>query len=187
MTTVASSGDAQAPPATQSRIVTAFAYLGILIAVPIFGFWRAFVPGDTTLLLLAQSGILLAWLALTFVWKSVRTLRGFFLIALAMGLLPTLANSLVFDTVLGASLFGDTPFLTSQVGALVWKSIATLAVIGLLLAMGLKRRDFFLVKGDLDAPAKRTRLLPGMKTDDMVDWSCAPSPTCIPMRSRAWC
>ena len=119
MTTIASNSDVQAPPATQSRIVTIFAYLGILIAVPVFGFWRAFIPGDTTALLLVQSGLLAALFALTFAWKTVRALRGSFLIALAMGLLPTLASALVLNTALGASLFCGERFLTSHVGALV--------------------------------------------------------------------
>jgi hypothetical protein len=146
----------QAQAVTPRRIVIVFAYLGILIAVPVFGFWRAFAPGDAITLLWVQSGLLVALFALTFVWRSVRALRGFFLIALAMGLLPALATALIVNTALG----------TSQAGALVWKSIVMLAMGGLLLAMGLKRREFFLVKGDLDAPSKHSRLLPGMKTDE---------------------
>jgi membrane protease YdiL (CAAX protease family) len=163
MTTITSTSDVQAPSTTHSRIVTAFAYLGLLISVPISGFWRAFIPGDTTTLLGVQSGILLALFALTFVWNTVRVLRGYFLIALVMSLLPTLVSSLVVDSMLGTSLFSGPGFLTSESGALVWKLIVTLAVIGLLLAMGLKRRDFFLVKGQLDAPTERIKWLPGTK------------------------
>ncbi|NTU64095.1 MAG: hypothetical protein HGB05_12020 [Chloroflexi bacterium] len=148
------------------RIAIVFAYLGILIAVPVYGFWRAFIPGDSTPLLLVQSGLLTALFALTFVWKTVRALRGFYLIALAMGLLPALATALVVNTSLGTSLFDNSRYLTSQAGALVWKLIVSLAMCGLLLALGLKRRQFFLVKGDLDAPSKHSRLLPGMKTDE---------------------
>ena len=165
MGTIARTTTTQAQPqeVTPSRTVTVFAYLGFLISIPVFGFWRAFLPGDTTSLLWVQSGILLALFALTFAWEAVRVLRGYFLIALVMSLLPTLVNSLVFDTPFGASLFSDTGFLTSESGALVWKLIVTLAVIGLLLAMGLKRRDFFLVKGQLDAPTVRIKWLPGTK------------------------
>jgi membrane protease YdiL (CAAX protease family) len=43
--------------------------------------------------------------------------------------------------------------------------LLALAMIGLLLMMGLKRGDFFLVKGDLDAPSKRSRLI-FMKADE---------------------
>jgi membrane protease YdiL (CAAX protease family) len=103
---------------------------------------------------------------LTFVWKTVRALRGFFLIGLVMSLLPTLVRSLVFDSAPGASLFNSSGFLTSQTGELLSKLISTLIVIGLLLAMGLKRRDFFLAKGQLDAPTVRIRWLPGTKDDE---------------------
>jgi hypothetical protein len=151
---------------TPRPTVLVFAYLGILIAVPVYGFLRAFIPGDTTPLSWMQAGLLMALFALTFVWKTVRPLRGFFLIALAMGLLPALATALIVNTSLGASLFDGSRFLSSQAGALVWKAIVSLAMFGLLLAMGLKRRQFFLVKGDLDGPSAHTRLLPGMKTDE---------------------
>jgi membrane protease YdiL (CAAX protease family) len=161
--TIASSNDVQAPPTTQPRIVTAFAYFGLLASISIYGFWRAFVPGDQMWLPWAQAGLLLALWLVTFVWKTVRPLRGYFLIALVMSFLPTLVSSLVVDSALGASLFSGTGFLTSESGALVWKLIVTLAVIGLLLAMGLKRRDFFLVKGQLDAPTERIKWLPGTK------------------------
>lgn len=166
MTTIASSNNVQAPPATQPRILIAFAYLGLLISVSVLGFWRAFIPGDATSLLLVQSGILLGLFGITFVWKIVQALRGYFLIALVMSLLPTLVRSLVLDTALGASLFSGTGYLISESGAFVWKLISTLAVIGLLLLIGLKRSDFFLAKGQLDAPTVRIKWLPGTKDDD---------------------
>ena len=162
----AASGDVQTGPATQPRSVIVFAYLGLLISVSIFGFWRAFIPGDMTKLLLAQSSFLLALFTLTFTWRTVRALRGFFLIALVMSLLPTLVRSLVFDTAPGASLFSSSGFLTSQSGDFVVKLISTLAVIGVLLAMGLKRSDFFLARGQLDAPTVRIKWLPGTKDNE---------------------
>ncbi len=162
------SASAQAQPqaASSRRLVIAFAYVGLLLSISVYGFWRAFIPGDTTKLLLAQSSFLLALFVLTFTWQTVRVLRGFFLIALVMSLLPSLVRGLVFDTAPGASLFSDSGFLISQFGDFVVKLISTLAVIGLLLAMGLKRRDFFLAKGQLDAPTVRIKWLPGTKDNE---------------------
>lgn len=152
----------QAPPTAQRLVVTVFAYLGLLISLPITGFWRAFVQ-DATTLLWAQSALLLGLVALASVWMTVRPLRGYLLIALAMSLLPTLVSSLVIGNALGESPFNGTGFVISESGALVWKLIVTVAVIGLLLLMGLRRRDFFLVKGQLDAPTARIKWLPGTK------------------------
>jgi membrane protease YdiL (CAAX protease family) len=156
----------QSTTMSSRRIVIVFAYTGLLISIPIFGFWHAFILGDTTKLLLAQSSFLLALLTLTFTWQPVRALRGFFLIALVMSVVPTLAQAVVFDSALGASWFGGTAFLPAQFGAMVAKIISILAVIGVLLLMGLKRREFILVKGDLNAPAVRLKWLPGMKDND---------------------
>lgn len=156
MTGIASTIKVHAPRTAQQLIVTIFAYLGLVISLPVFGFWRAFVQGDTTLVWV-QSGLLLALVLVASVWATVRPLRGYFLIALTMSLLPTLVSSVV----VGA--FSGTGFLVSEAGAFVWKLIVTLAVIGLLLLLGLRRQDFFLQKGQLDAPTARIRWLPGTK------------------------
>ena len=160
-----SSTAAQSQTATNRSIVT-FAYLGLLIAIPISGFWRGLVSTDTTTLLLLQSGVLAILFALTFAWNAIRSLRGFFVIAVAMSLLPSLVRSIVVESSIGISLFGNAGFLISQTGELISKLISILGMIGLLLLIGLKRDDFFLVRGDLNAVTKRTRLFPGMKTDD---------------------
>jgi membrane protease YdiL (CAAX protease family) len=149
-----------------NRLAIVFAYAGLVISVPVYGFWQAFLAGDTTTLLLIQSGSLAALLALAFVWRAIRVLRGFFLIALTMSLLPAVMRSAVIDSAVGARLFGGRHFLMSQSGELSSKLIATLVMIGVLLLMGLKRRDFFLIEGDLNAVSKPSRWLPGMKTDE---------------------
>jgi membrane protease YdiL (CAAX protease family) len=71
----------------------------------------------------------------------------------------------VLNSTLWKSVFVDTGGFLSNFGGLVWKVLLALAMIGLLLLMGLKRGDFFLVKGDLDAPSKRSRLI-FMKADE---------------------
>jgi membrane protease YdiL (CAAX protease family) len=162
------SASAQAQPQADSsrRIVMAFAYIGLLISVSIYGFWQAFMPGDATRLALAQLSFLLALFALSLTWRTIRPLRGFFLIMFAAAFLSNIAGPLVLQSAPWRSVFGATSGFLVNFGGLVWKVSMALAMMGLLLLMGLTRRDFFLVKGDLNATAKRSRLLIGMKTDE---------------------
>jgi membrane protease YdiL (CAAX protease family) len=112
-----------------------------------------------------QAGLLVALLLLTFIWKTVRPLRGFVLVMLVASALGSLVIPLVRSSALWTSWFetGTPSYWRSNVSELLLKLASTLIMIGLLLAMGLRRRDFFLVKGQLDAPVKRVKWLPGMK------------------------
>ncbi len=158
---VITSAAIQAQPQADSsrRIVIASAYIGLLLAVSVYGFWRAFIPGDATKLALAQLSFLLALFALTLTWQAVRPLRGYFLIMFAIGLLSNVVGPLVLGSAPWQSVFGTASNYLSNFGGLVWKVIVALAICGLLLMLGLKRSDFFLVKGDLNAPSRRSRLI----------------------------
>jgi len=165
MTIVASSSIPQASTTMQARSVIVLAYVGLLASLSIYGFWQGFIAVDTAWLIRGQLGALVALLGLTFVWKTVRALRGYFLVMFAISFLSTVVGPLVLDAALWKSVFSDTGGFLSNFGGLVWKVLLALAMIGLLLLMGLKRSDFFLVKGDLNATAKRSKLLIGMKAD----------------------
>jgi len=165
MTTIASSSIRQASTTTQSRSVIVLAYVGLLASVSIYGFWRAFIAVDTAWLIWGQLGALLALFGLGFVWKTARPLRGYFIVMFAIAFLSNVAGPLVLDSAPWKSVFVDTGDFLSNFGGLVWKVLLALAMIGLLLLMGMKRGDFFLAKGDLDAPSKRSRLI-FMKADE---------------------
>ncbi len=158
-TTAALPSQVSASATTQARGVIVLAYIGLLIAVSIYGFWRAFIPGDPLKLALAQLSFLLALFALTLTWKPVRALRGFFLVMFAIGLLSNVIGPWVLTSALWQSVFGTGNGYLSNFGGLVWKVIVALAMIGLLLLLGLKCSEFFLVKGDLNALSKRSRLI----------------------------
>ena len=166
MSTVASSSIPQASTVTQSRSVIILAYMGLLASVSIYGFWRAFIAVDTAWLVWGQLGALLALFGLTFVWKTARPLRAYFLVMFAISFLSNGVGPLVLDSAPWKSVFVDTGGFLSNFGGLVWKVLLALAMVGLLLMIGSKRSDFFLVKGDLNATAKRSKLLIGMKTDE---------------------
>ena len=92
MSTTSTSVQAQPQVVSSRRTVIAFAYICLLLSISVYGFWQAFIPGDMTKLLMAQSSFLLALFVLTFTWQPVRVLRGYFLIALVMSLLPSLVR-----------------------------------------------------------------------------------------------
>mgnify|MGYP000678174212 CR=1 FL=1 len=126
----ASDSAAQGAIAAQSRSVLVLAYIGLLASVSIYGFWRAFIPGDPTQLALAQLSFLLALFALTFAWQPVRALRGFFLIMFAVALLSNVVGPLVLESALWTSVFGGASGFLSNFGGLVWKVLLALAMIG---------------------------------------------------------
>ncbi len=103
---------------------------------------------------------LLTLLALTFGWEGTKPLRGYVLILLVI-ILGATASSRVQDTAFWESLTGTSWAWESFAYQLLRLTQALLVMLVLVL-MGLNRRDYFLVKGRLDAPAEPVRLL-GMK------------------------
>jgi len=114
------------------------------------------------------TGTLIALLGLSFVWTAVSTLRGYFIVMLAIVLATTLLDPLIRQTALWPSWFeaGQSAIVT-LLAERVLIVLEALLVVGVLLLMGLKRGDFFLVKGQMDAPARGVRL-PGMP--NAVSW-----------------
>jgi membrane protease YdiL (CAAX protease family) len=115
---------------------------------------RAFMQVDTSWMLPARIGLLVILLALTFVWSSVRPLRGLMLIFLVIyG-----AEGWFFGTLLPQSQFYRDLFSGNAnlafFGERLMRIGATLVMLLALLGMGLKRQDFFLTVGNLKATAE---------------------------------
>jgi membrane protease YdiL (CAAX protease family) len=110
----------------------------------------------------------LLFVALSFAWAPAAPLRDYFLIMLIVLLATSILDPLVRGTAIWTSWFGagqsEMVILFAERVLIV---LETLLVIAALLLMGLKRGDFFLVKGDLGAAAAGVRL-PGMKS--AVSW-----------------
>jgi membrane protease YdiL (CAAX protease family) len=170
MTTAESTGNVQERLQTAKAYPTALvilAYVTMVLAAPVYGFWRAFIPVEPSRLLWLQAGVLLALWLLTFIWRTIRGLRGFLLVVLVANILGGWFMPVVSSSPFWGGLFGESSsYFSSHLGSLLLKVATSLIMIGLLLLMGLRRRDFFLVKGQLDAPTERTRLLPGMKENE---------------------
>jgi len=96
----------------------------------------------------------------TLFWQALRPLRNFILLLLAI-----FGFEMVVGRLTGSALwqgwFGgaDAPFTTSMLGAQLGRLIVSLLMIGVLLLLGYRRTDFFLTRGQLDAPSAPERWL----------------------------
>jgi membrane protease YdiL (CAAX protease family) len=107
-----------------------------------FGWW-----------LLATSAL---FIAATFIWSPARPLRGYFLIMAAIALCTSLLDAPVRNSAAWQSWFGaDKGWAINFFGERLPLVMEALAIILVLRLMGLKRSDFFLVKGNLSTPASR--------------------------------
>lgn len=115
---------------------------------------RAFIQVDTAWMLPARIGMLGILLALTLVWPSVRPLRGLvFIFLIIYGVESWFFGTLLPQSQFYADVFGRNENLAFFGDRLV-RIGATLVMLLVLLAMGLKRQDFFLTVGNLKAVAE---------------------------------
>jgi len=104
---------------------------------------------------------LLATLTVTALfWQTLRPLRNFILLLLAIFVIEMLVGMLT-GSALWQGWFGgaDAPFTSSMLGIQLGRLIVSLLIIGVLLLLGYRRADFFLVRGQLDAPIEPVRWL----------------------------
>lgn len=109
--------------------------------------------------------------AITLVRADLKPLRGFILVLLSTyflgfgggwqwGLIPFVRASLIW-----INWESQAPWALSAIGTHLLRLLPASVIMLSLLLMGLKRRDFFLVKGKIDAPVEPSRLL-GMKKSE---------------------
>lgn len=108
-------------------------------------------------------------LALTLIWSFVRPLRGYFLVMAAVALLTGVLDAPLRAGTLWQNWFAsERGWIISFFGERLPLVIAALLLVLLLRVMGLKWGDFFLVKGDLNAPVqgvgRKTPNLPWLTT-----------------------
>jgi len=119
-----------------------------------------------------QSIVLLSLFVLTFIRASWRPLRGFIIVllvifflgygnpALSWGLIPLIRGSGFW-----VNWTSQAPWAISNIGLHLLRLTPALVTLVFLLLSGLKRRDLFLRKGEVDAPFEPSRLL-GMKKNE---------------------
>lgn len=116
---------------------------------------------DTSWTLWVSMGMWAALLALTFVWATVKPLRRYFLFMLILMVFDVWLRPLVTGSTVWQGWFGDpdVSWALHQLGRQLGRLAVALIILLALVLMGLKRRDFFLVKGQLDAPVEPVRWL----------------------------
>ena len=124
---------------------------------------------ETVWLMWAKLIILGIFLLLGFLLPTWRELHHFFMI-LAGILLIDYGQSWLLKTDFWQNIFTfKIPFIGDMLGNQTTRFIAALVMIGLLLLLRYKPSEAYLVKGKLDAPVGRIRLL-GFK-DGQIKWS----------------
>lgn len=124
------------------------------------------IGGAPTWLHWAKIGLLAVLTGVTLFWKALHPLRDFVLILLAIYVSEALVSRLTGSRRWQGWFGGQhAPFTTSMMGIQLGRLIISLLVIGALLALGYRRSDFFLVKGQLNAPITPVRWLGFPKPD----------------------
>jgi membrane protease YdiL (CAAX protease family) len=100
-------------------------------------------------------GAAVVLIALTFAWPVVRPLRGYFLIMAVVALLTGVLDAPLRASALWQNGFAaERGWTVSFFGERLPLVLAALVMVGVLRLMGLKRADYFLVRGDLAAPVQ---------------------------------
>jgi hypothetical protein len=117
----------------------------------------------------AKMGVLLVVAVAAVIWAPLRSLMNFSFVMMAFFALAELRPRIDFTApalqrALGGSAF-DARMQAEQTGKLAVSAV----MIGLLLLLGYRRRDFFLARGDVRAPIKPAPLL-GFPKPDPWPW-----------------
>ncbi len=142
--------------------ITIFAWISILLisALPTI-VWREMTGESPIWLFWAKIFLLIVFIVLSSGWKPIQPLRPFFVIFLLLSLVEALINLVNWQGFINQDSFSGE-MLRVQLPRMV---VALLMIT--LLAMKYRRSDFFLVKGELGAPADPIRWL----IDKPISWA----------------
>jgi hypothetical protein len=112
--------------------------------------------------------VLLLMVAITFFWKEIRPLRNFFIILLGVFVAEKGVTWLQASPLWQAWRYTDASFAVNMLGIQLGRLLVSLTMIGVMLALGYRRADFFLVRGKLDAPIEPVKWLGFPKPDSWV-------------------
>jgi hypothetical protein len=135
------------------KSILAFAWFGTLLTSFLTNvIWKEIFGGDIQTGFYIRLGLTLSLLLLTFVWSAARTLRGYWLVILAL-ILGDVAASALQGLPAWQVIWSSSPsWFIQNLGVQLPRLLLTLFAWITLILMGMKRRDYFFVKGQLDAP-----------------------------------
>jgi membrane protease YdiL (CAAX protease family) len=162
---------------TRTKLAALAWGLILLVSIPqiIYRLFVPALPGDPVTpywLALVQVAVLTLLLAVTWVWPTVKPLRGFILalIAYLVGvslIIPFIGASTAWSEWKQGASWGVRLVASTLEMHLVLIVLMTLTLIG----SGIGRRELFLVRGNPSAPAQPTRLLAGGSGKESVPWN----------------
>ncbi|MBN2393232.1 MAG: CPBP family intramembrane metalloprotease [Anaerolineae bacterium] len=155
----------RSPSSNRLLLPAAWAIMLVLSMLP-NALFHELASGSPAWLSWAKIGLLVVLSAAAFLWKSLRPLRNFLLLLLAIFVSELLVAQLT-GSALWQGWFGgaDAPFTSSMLGTQLGRFIVSLLMIAVLLALGYRSTDFFLARGQLDAPITPVRWLGFSKPD----------------------
>jgi hypothetical protein len=137
--------------------------IGSLVPAIILRQFVPAVPGEAVLpswLAWTQVIVLAALWAVTWVWPTVKPLRGLVLALLAFCIGAFFISPLIKESSAWTNWVQQAPWGVALVASPLGTHLITVALMALtLIGSGLGRRGLFLVRGNLSAPAQPSRLL----------------------------
>jgi hypothetical protein len=136
---------------SSSQLLT-IAWIGTLLASFLTNvIWKE-IFGDLQTGFYVRIGITLVLLLLTFVWQISRPLRGYWLLILVLIVGDIAANALQALPAWKDIWNSNSSWFIQNLGVQLPRLLLTFFTWLTLILMGMKRRDYFLVMGQLDAP-----------------------------------
>ncbi len=146
---------------TQTRPTALLATLWIvtlLISILPDIFFRELTGGIPAWLFGAKVALLALAIILSFVWQAIRPIRQYFVVLLVLNL-ANWVTALIAQTSQWQTWFSDKSFTPLLAETQILRFGVALVMIATMWIIKRQRRAFFLVKGQLDAPAEPVRFL----------------------------
>ena len=148
------------PSTNQSKstlVVVAWVITLLISTLPTI-FWRETTGQAPSWLIWAQLVLLAGMVGLTFVWKAISGLRLYFIVFFILYLVEMFSGWLE-TTPQWKSWFDSPAFTTSMLGTQLLRLGVALVMVLTMFMIKPHRSDFFLVRGDIDAPVEPVKWL----------------------------
>ena len=139
---------------TNKRLLIIIAWTGTLLASALPEIiWREVFSGDASQTMWARLIFILLFLAISITLKSLRPLSRYFGILLVIHIVAGFISPWIGQSPFWQAWFGSeqTSWIISNLGLQLLRLLVPIAVIITLTLMRMKRKDYFLVKGKLNA------------------------------------
>jgi hypothetical protein len=153
---------------SQHTLLLLTAWISTVVASPLPEILvQEIFAGDVSAFPEVRMAVLLALFSLALVWQSIGPLRSYLGILLVLTLMLEGFSPLLVQSTSWQRWFtgDDTPWFWTNFGGQLLRLLPALALWVLLVLMGLKRRDYYLVVGQPHAPVEPIRWL-GMKESE---------------------